>query len=201
MLRQEAYFSVRFGSETGETGASAILLDGQLVNADIMLAAQADGHTIETIEGLSKGTKLHPIQEVFIRTGAIQSGYSTPAMILAAKALIERNPDPSEAEVRDALSGILDRESGYVKPVQAILEAAAVLRGEEPSTVELNIMTPVQLPPHWFGGPNSLNDESGGESDWQAGPEMAGGGSTTVGPTVDIRRKVCSQVRPGTGSA
>ena len=154
VLRQEAYFSVRFGSETGETGASAILLDGKLVNADILLAAQADGHCIETIEGLSEGTKLHPIQEVFIRTGAIQSGYSTPAMILAAKALLEKNPDPSEAEVRDALSGILDRESGYVKPVQAILEAAAVLRGEEPTPVELNVMTPVQLPPHWFGGPD-----------------------------------------------
>ncbi|HEY53250.1 MAG TPA: molybdopterin-dependent oxidoreductase [Caldilineae bacterium] len=185
VLRREGYFSVRYGSDTGETGAAAILLDGELVNADILLAAQADGHSIETVEGLSEGTKLHPIQEVFIRTGAIQSGYSTPAMILAAKALLEKNSDPSEAEVRDALSGILDRESGYVKPVQAVLEAAAILRGEEPTPVEPNVVTPVQLPPHWFGGPGGPDEEYGGEPGWQAGPEMAGGG-----PAVDVRRRV-----------
>jgi putative selenate reductase molybdopterin-binding subunit len=146
VLRREGYFSVRFGSDTGETGAAAILLDGKLINSDVMLAAQADGHTIETIEGLSRGLDLHPIQQAFIRTGAIQSGYSTPAMILAAKALIERNPNPTEAEVRDALSGILCRETGYLKPVQAVLEAAAVMRGEEPTPVELNVLPPI-LPP------------------------------------------------------
>ena len=190
VLRREGYFSVRYGSETGETGAAAILIDGILVNADILLAAQADGHSIETVEGLAEGTKLHPIQEVFIRTGAIQSGYSTPATILAAKALLEKNPDPSEAEVRDALSGILDRESGYVKPVQAVLEAAAVLRGEEPTPIEPNVMTPVQLPHHWFGGPGGPDEELGGESGWQDGPEMAGGGPAMAGPAVDTRRRV-----------
>ncbi|MBI1878261.1 MAG: xanthine dehydrogenase, partial [Chloroflexi bacterium] len=87
VLRREGYHSVRFGSDTGETGASAVLIDGRLVNTDIMLAAQADGHTIETIEGLSQGLNLHPIQQAFIRTGAIQSGYSTPAMVLAATRL------------------------------------------------------------------------------------------------------------------
>ena len=85
VLRREGYFSVRFGSDTGETGAAAILLDGELVTSDIMLAAQADGHTIETIEGMSNGLNLHPIQRAFIETGAIQSGYNTPAMVLAAK--------------------------------------------------------------------------------------------------------------------
>ncbi|MDJ0752743.1 MAG: molybdopterin-dependent oxidoreductase [Ardenticatenaceae bacterium] len=145
ILRREGLFSVRFGSHTGETGASAILLNGQLVNSDILLAGQADGHTIETVEGLSEGTKLHPIQEAFARVGAIQSGYSTPAMILAAKALLDRNPDPSEDEVRDALSGILDRETGYVKPVQAILEAAAVMRGEEPEDVSPIVLTPLNV--------------------------------------------------------
>ncbi len=143
LLRRNGIFSVRFGSDTGETGAAAVLVDGLLVNADIMLAAQAAGHHVETVEQLAQGIDLHPIQEAFIRTGAIQSGYSTPAMILAAKALLERNPDPTEAEVRDAISGILDRETGYVKPVQAILEAAAVLRGEEPTTVEPTVLTPV----------------------------------------------------------
>jgi len=146
VLRREGYFSVRYGSDTGETGAAAILLDGKLVSADVVLAAQTDGHVIETVEGLSQGLKLHPIQEAFMRTGAIQSGYSTPAMVLAAKALLATNPNPTEAEVRDALSGILDRETGYVKPVQAVLEAAAIMRGEEPTLIEPNVLTPIVLP-------------------------------------------------------
>lgn len=181
VLRQEGYYSVRFGSHTGETGASAVLLDGRLVNTDVMLAAQADGHTIETVEGLSNGLNLHPIQQAFIRTGAIQSGYSTPAMVLAAKALLEKNPNPTEVEVRDALSGILDRETGYVKPVQAVLEAAAVLRGEEPTTVEPNVVTPIILPGHDFGdlfGRGADEPGSGGED---IGPELSGGGGPQAG--------------------
>ena len=87
LLRREGFYSVRYGSETGETGAAAILLDGELVSTDILLAAQADGHRIETVEGLSEGLNLHPIQRAFINYGAIQSGYSTPAMVLAAKPL------------------------------------------------------------------------------------------------------------------
>lgn len=145
VLRQEGYFSVRFGSGSGETGASAILLDGKLVNSDVMLAAQVDGRSIETVESLSNGINLHPIQEAFIRTGAIQSGYSTPATILAAKALLAKNPNPTETEVRDAISGILDRETGYVKPVQAILEAAAVMRGEEPADSGPIVLTPIDV--------------------------------------------------------
>ena len=146
LLRREGYASVRFGSASGETGAAAVLIDGQLVSSDILLAAQADGHAIETVEGLARGANLHPIQRAFIRTGAIQSGYSTPAMILAAKALLAKNPNPTEAEVRDALSGILDRETGYIKPVQAVLEAAALLRGEEPTVFERNVLSPIDLP-------------------------------------------------------
>jgi putative selenate reductase molybdopterin-binding subunit len=131
-LRRAGYFSVRYGSDSGETGAAAVLVDGRLVSSDVMLVGQAVGHTIETVEGLNgRVGDLHPIQKAFIETGAIQSGYSTPAMILAAKALLDANPKPSEAEVRDALSGILCRETGYVKPVEAILRAAAYLRGEE----------------------------------------------------------------------
>jgi putative selenate reductase molybdopterin-binding subunit len=131
-LRGAGYFSVRFGSHSGETGAAAVLVDGRLVNSDIMLVGQAIGHAVETVEGLSQRVgELHPIQKAFIETGAIQSGYSTPAMILAAKALLDHNLNPTEAEVRDALSGILCRETGYVKPVEAILRAAAYLRGED----------------------------------------------------------------------
>jgi len=137
VLRSHGYHSVRFGSETGETGAAAVLVDGVLVSADVMLAAQADGHSVETVEGLSVPGQLHPIQQAFIDTGAIQSGYSTPATILAAKALIDSNPDPTEGEVRDALSGILDRETGYVRPVHAVLRAAAIKRGDDPKDIEV----------------------------------------------------------------
>ncbi len=136
VLRREGYYSVRFGSETGETGAAAVLVDGALVSAEVLLAAQAGGHAVETVEGLSPGRGLDPIQEAFIVTGAIQSGYSTPAMILAAKALIEENPNPTEGQVRDALTGVLDRETGYLRPVEAILRAAAVLRGEDVEPVD-----------------------------------------------------------------
>jgi len=131
-LRSGGYFSVRFGSDDGQTGASAILLDGQLVNSATMLAGQAEGHTIETVEGLSERVgELHPIQKAFIETGAIQSGYSTPAMMLAAKALLAQTLNPTESEVREALSGILCRETGYLKVVEAILRAAAYMRGED----------------------------------------------------------------------
>ncbi|MDX1523454.1 MAG: molybdopterin cofactor-binding domain-containing protein, partial [Anaerolineae bacterium] len=175
VLRREGYFSVRYGSETGETGASAVLLDGKLVNTDIMLAAQADGHPLVTAESLAEGINLHPIQEAFVRTGAIQSGYSTPAMLLAAKALLENNPNPTEAQVREALSGILDRETGYVKPVQAILEAAAVLRGEEPTEITPNVLTPMTVIDRDFF------DRGGDDGD--PGPERVdlddGGGTAT----------------------
>ena len=132
-LRNAGYVSVRFGSHSGETGAAAILLDGRLVSADTLLVGQAVGHRLDTVEGLDAPVgSLHPLQQAFIETGAIQSGYSTPAMILAAKALLDRNPEPTESEVRDALSGILCRETGYLRPVQAVLRAAAILRGEQP---------------------------------------------------------------------
>lgn len=169
VLRREGYFSVRFGSDSGETGAAAVLLDGKLVNTDVMLAAQADGHRIETVEGLSKGINLHPIQDAFVRMGAIQSGYSTPAMILGTKALLERTANPTEADVRDMLSGILDRETGYVKPVLAVLEAAAIMRGEDPSEVTPNILTPVTLPDRdadvFDYGTEPPNDSWGGSGD------------------------------------
>ncbi len=145
VLRREGMFSVRFGAETGETGADAVLLDGRLVSSEVMLAAQAGGHDVETVEGLAVGRGLNPIQRAFVVTGAIQSGYSTPAMILGAKALLDRNPDPSEAEIRDMFSGILDRETGYVRPVEAVLRAAAELRGDRPPPVEAALIAPLTL--------------------------------------------------------
>ncbi len=137
LLRREGCFSVRYGSDTGETGAAAVLLDGRLVAADVLLAAQAGGHEVTTVESLNVATgELHPIQQAFVDTGALQSGYSAGALVLATMALLERRPDPSEPEIRDALSGILDRETGYVKVVEGVRRAAALLRGEHPAPLE-----------------------------------------------------------------
>ncbi|MDJ0664946.1 MAG: molybdopterin-dependent oxidoreductase [Acidimicrobiia bacterium] len=146
VLRREGFFSVRFGAETGETGADAVLLDGRLVSSEVMLAAQADGHDIETIDSINLPRGLHPLQEAFVESGAIQSGYSTPAAILAAKALLDGNANPTEAEVRDALSGILDRETGYLRPVHAVLRAAAMMRGEQTAAVEPALIDPLVAP-------------------------------------------------------
>jgi putative selenate reductase molybdopterin-binding subunit len=129
VLRAAGCVSVRFGSDSGETGAAAVLLDGRLVSSDVVLAMQADGHEVTTLESMNDH-ELHPIQMAFLAVGAFQGGYSAGAMILGAKALLDREPNPSEAEIRDMFSGILDRESAYLKPVEAVKRAAAVLRGE-----------------------------------------------------------------------
>ncbi len=142
VLRGLGMTSVRFGSDTGETGSSAVLIDGTLVNTDILLAAQAAGHEVTTVEAFN-AVELDPIQAAFVAVGALQSGYSAPAMILGAHALLEHNPDPTESEVRDLLSGILDRETAYVKPVEAILRAAAVIRGSDIEPFKPLILEPM----------------------------------------------------------
>lgn len=135
-LRREGFWSVKHGCETGDCGACSILLDGRAVNTCVLLTAQSVGHRIETVEAMGRPGNLHPLQQAFVETGAIQCGYCTPAMLLAGKELLSRTTTPTEAEVRDALSGVLCRCTGYVKPVQAILRAAAVLRGEEVPPIE-----------------------------------------------------------------
>lgn len=128
-LRGLGFHSVKFGDEHGLSGADTVLLDGKPVNATLMLAAQAEGHKIATLEALGehpeqgwrKTDGLHPLQHAFIESGAIQCGYCTPAQILAAKALLDKNPTPTEAEVREALAGVLCRCTGYLKPVQAVM--------------------------------------------------------------------------------
>ena len=136
-LRGLGCFSVRFGSSSGETGAAAVLVDGRLLAADVLLAAQAEGHEVTTLESLSRATgELDPIQQAFAESGALQSGYSAGAMILATKRLLETVPNPKEDEIRDALSGILDRETGYVKVVEAVKRAATSLRGEKLEPIE-----------------------------------------------------------------
>ncbi|RIK53684.1 MAG: xanthine dehydrogenase [Chloroflexi bacterium] len=149
-LRRLRYFSVKHGDETGESGADAVLLTHtpdqptsyRLVNSGVMLAAQAGGAAILTVEGLSgpRDDDLHPLQREFVACGAIQCGYCTPAQLLAAKRLLDTNPNPSEAEVREAIAGVLCRCTGYLKPVQAVLRAAAWLRGDEPPTFDLAVL-------------------------------------------------------------
>jgi putative selenate reductase molybdopterin-binding subunit len=139
VLRRNGLFSVKSGGcQHGECGACTVLLDGEPINSCKLLAAQADGHSVQTVESLGEHPEqgwrttsgLHPIQQALVDSGAIQCGYCTPAMVLEAKALLEKNPDPSEAEVREALAPILCRCTGYLKPVRAILSAASILRGE-----------------------------------------------------------------------
>jgi putative selenate reductase molybdopterin-binding subunit len=137
-LRGLGFYGIKFGDEQGLSGADTVLLDGKPVNAGSMLAAQAEEHNIVTIEGLGehpeqgwrKTEGLHPLQQAFVESGAIQCGYCTPAQILAAKALLDKTPNPSEEQVREAIAGVLCRCTGYVKPVQAVLKAAAVMRGD-----------------------------------------------------------------------
>ncbi|MCC6984993.1 MAG: molybdopterin-dependent oxidoreductase [Anaerolineales bacterium] len=138
VLRGLGFHGVKFGDEQGLTGADTVLLDGKPINAGSLLAAQAEGHAVATIEALGehpdqgwrKTDGLHPLQKAFVESGAIQCGYCTPAQILAAKSLLEKNASPNEAEVREALSGVLCRCTGYLKPVQAVMQAAVVMRGE-----------------------------------------------------------------------
>jgi len=143
LLRREGFWGVKSGGcAHGECGACTVLLDGYPISSCVMLAAQVEGHTIQTIESLGqypdqgwKKTKdLHPIQKAFLQEGAVQCGYCTPAQILAAKSLLDRESRPTEVQVRDSISGILCRCTGYQKPVQAILRAAEQLRGEKCSS-------------------------------------------------------------------
>ncbi len=108
------------GCGTGECGACTVLLDGEPVNACLTLALQAHEKRVTTIEGLGKGGTIHPLQEAFITHGAIQCGFCTPGMILSAKALLDRKPEPKEMEIREALIGNLCRCTGYQKIVEAI---------------------------------------------------------------------------------
>ena len=112
------------GCDNGECGACTVLLDGQPVNACGVLAVEVDGKKVMTIEGLAEGSRLHPLQEAFIRQGAVQCGYCSPGMILTAKAFLDENPRPTEGEVRKAIAGNLCRCGAYNKIVKAVLSVA-----------------------------------------------------------------------------
>jgi len=110
--------------EQGECGSCSVLLDGMLVCSCLMLAAQADGHEVTTVEGLGADGELHPVQQAFVEAGAVQCGFCTPGLIVATVDLLGRSPDPSEDEIREALSGNLCRCTGYQKIFDAVRIAA-----------------------------------------------------------------------------
>ncbi len=112
----------------GECGACTVFMDGRLVNACMVFIGQVDGHAITTIEGIADREDLHPLQKAFVEAGAVQCGYCTPGAILSAKALLDRNPDPSESEIRESLSGNLCRCTGYTKMIEAVRLASRELR-------------------------------------------------------------------------
>lgn len=118
------------GCGSGDCGACTVVLDGEMVCACLVLAAEAEGRRVSTIEGVAEGNALHPVQRKFLEHGALQCGFCTPGFIVAAKALLDRNPDPSESEVRYWLAGNLCRCTGYDKIVRAVLDAAAEMRQE-----------------------------------------------------------------------
>ncbi|HZO49073.1 MAG TPA: (2Fe-2S)-binding protein [Gaiellaceae bacterium] len=113
--------------EQGECGSCSVLLDGVLVCACLVLAAQADGHEVTTVEGLADGAELHPVQRAFVEAGAVQCGFCTPGLVVATVDLLARVPSPSDDEIREALSGNLCRCTGYAKIFDAVRAAAAEL--------------------------------------------------------------------------
>ncbi len=127
-LRDLGYTDVKNGCEIGECGACAVLLNGQPVNSCMVLASQADRAEIVTNAGLGTIDKPHIIQEAFADAGAVQCGFCTPGMVISTKALLDRNPDPTETEIRDALSGNLCRCTGYGQIIEAVRMAADRLR-------------------------------------------------------------------------
>jgi len=123
------------GCDTSSCGACTVLLDGKAVKSCTLFAVQADGCNVETIEGVADGGQLHPLQEGFWEKHGLQCGYCTPGMIMSAKALLANNPNPTEAEIRQGISGNLCRCTGYVKIVEAIQYAAEKLREQQPEEV------------------------------------------------------------------
>jgi carbon-monoxide dehydrogenase small subunit len=130
VLRDELFLTgSKEGCASGDCGACSVMLDGRLVCACLVLGVEANGREVETIEGMADGDKLHPLQQKFLEHAALQCGICTPGVLVAAKALLEKNSDPTETEVRYWLAGNLCRCTGYDKIVRAVLDAAATMRG------------------------------------------------------------------------
>ncbi|PJA98627.1 MAG: xanthine dehydrogenase, partial [Ignavibacteriales bacterium CG_4_9_14_3_um_filter_30_11] len=124
------------GCGLGDCGACTVLLNGKPVNSCLVLAIETDGQNILTIEGLAKGEELHPIQKAFVEKGSIQCGFCTPGMILRTKSFLDENPNPSNRDIKEALSGNLCRCTGYTKIIEAVETAADYLNGKEPKQID-----------------------------------------------------------------
>jgi len=118
-LRKNGIYSVKYGSDLGESGADTVLINGKTQNSSLVLIHSVNDCVVETIESFTENERLQEIQNKFLKVGAVQSGYNTPAILLAIEALYRKIDSPSKSEIRDAISGILCRETGYVKPVEA----------------------------------------------------------------------------------
>lgn len=121
VLRREGYTGVKRGCGTGDCGACTVIFNGKAIDSCLMMAAQADGAEIMTIEGLAKNGRLHPLQQAFLEHGAAQCGFCIPGMLLSAKAFLDENPHPTEEEAREAILGNLCRCTGYKKQIEAIM--------------------------------------------------------------------------------
>jgi carbon-monoxide dehydrogenase small subunit len=131
LLRDEIGMTgTKEGCGTGDCGACTVFLDGKPVNSCLVLSGELVGANIVTLEGLKIGPELHPIQKTFLQDGGAQCGYCTPGMLMMSKALLDENPDPTEEDIRFALSGNLCRCTGYAKIVQAVQDAAAMIRNK-----------------------------------------------------------------------
>jgi carbon-monoxide dehydrogenase small subunit len=142
LLRENfALIGAKLGCDVGDCGACTVIVDGKPVNSCLILAGQVDGRNVLTIEGVGKRDHLHPIQKMFEEQGAVQCGFCGPGIILSAKALLDETPNPSVQEIRDALSGNLCRCTGYTKMIEAVQDAARLLRNEtagKPRQLELS---------------------------------------------------------------
>lgn len=130
-LRANGFMGAKRVCESGECGACAVIVDGLAMDSCIMFALQAQNSSIVTVEGIETENALHPVQEAFAGNGSVQCGFCIPGMVVTAANYLEQNPDPTEAEVRHVFVGNLCRCTGYKKPVEAVLNAARVLRGNE----------------------------------------------------------------------
>lgn len=130
VLRGAGYLGVKQGCHDGTCGSCVVLVDGRAMSSCILLAGQAHGRSIETVEGLGNIDAPHPLQQAFVDEAAVQCGFCTPGMLMSAKALLDQNPDPTDAEIVRALDGNLCRCTGYTKIISGVKRAASILRGE-----------------------------------------------------------------------
>ena len=130
-LRNNGYYGPKRACSSGDCGSCTIILDGEAVNSCMIFSASASGKKIETVEGLGTVSNPHPLQKSFVDEGAVQCGYCIPGMLMSSKALLDKNNNPTKEEVKEALSGNLCRCTGYVKQIDAVMNAAAEIRGEK----------------------------------------------------------------------